>query len=175
MMDIDQEVMVGGQLVPMDKDGWPIISEDMGMHDDPDEGIMTKALQDAAKPSIARAGDQKAALQLRQAGVDISMGMQAALKAMRAAKKAEAACRQQARQAASTPSPKQRKLGVDQATPEDKGTHCKSKGKGEKNKDKVMLKKPASRPVSKHSHVTKWETLRLVHARGGANPKRRRC
>ena len=38
-----------------------------------------------------------------------------------------------------------------------------------------MLKKPASMPVSKHSHVTKWETLRLVHARGGANPKRRRC
>ena len=85
-MDIDQEVMVGGQLVPIDKDGWPLLSEDMGMHDDPDESIMTKAIQDAAKPSIARAGDQKAALHLRQAGIDIS-DTQAALQAMRAEKK----------------------------------------------------------------------------------------
>ena len=29
--------------------------------------------------------------------------------------------------------------------------------------------------VGKHSHVAKWENLRLVHARGGANIKRRRC
>ena len=38
-----------------------------------------------------------------------------------------------------------------------------------------MHKTPAMRTVGKHSHVAKWETLRLVHARGGANPKRRRC
>ena len=27
----------------------------------------------------------------------------------------------------------------------------------------------------KHAHVSKWDNLRLVHARGGANTNRRRC
>ena len=30
MMDIDQEVMIGAQLVPLDEDGWPIFSQDKG-------------------------------------------------------------------------------------------------------------------------------------------------
>ena len=111
MMDIDQEVMIGAQLDPMDADGWPIFSKDMGSgrHGDHDESIMAKAMQDAARPSIARAGDQRAALQLRQAGVDITKNKQAALETMRQAKKEEAARNTQALQAdSSTPPPNRR-------------------------------------------------------------------
>jgi hypothetical protein len=139
----------------------------MGMHDDPDESIMTKAMQDAAKPSIARAGDQRAAMNLRQAGIDITKDMQAALQAMRSEKQAEAARKRHAKKASNTPWPK------------DKGTPCKNTGKMDKNKACAgMHKRPAMHRqprARKHAHVSKRGGLRLVHARGGANPKRRRC
>ena len=189
MMDIDQEVMIGDQLVPMDEDGWPIFSQDKGsgLHDDHDEYIMAKASADAARPSIARAGDQRRAMELRLAGVNITHDLQAALKNKRQADQDERARKRLAQQAASgTPPPKRRKQGDDKLacpTPskdKDKGKKGKGKGKVEKVKNKgkelaVMHKKPAMSHVGKHSHVAKWQDLRLVHASGGANIKRRRC
>ena len=155
MVYIDQEIM---QLVPLDQDGWPIFSEDrgLGLHDGHDDSIMRKAMEDAARPSIARAGDQRLATQLRQAGVDITQDMPGALKSMRQTEAEEAARKKQAQQAATcTPPPKQRKQGDDKLacpTPskaEDKGEKGKGKGKGEigNNKGKGEKGKDQGRAV----------------------------
>ena len=46
MMGIDQEVMIGAQLVPLDEDGWSMFSEDKGsgLHDGHDERFPIKTL-----------------------------------------------------------------------------------------------------------------------------------
>ena len=76
-MEIAQEIK---ELVPMHQDGWPIFPEDNGgaFQYDNDDSIMRKAMEDVARPSIARAGDQRLATPLRQSGVGITQDMQGA-------------------------------------------------------------------------------------------------